>query len=353
MEIQIFGHITRYRDILERLEKEASIRFKSRTDSESLWIGAVQFFPVSEPSIFEDKYRGKGVLVKELSADSSAFCKANDISFLTSKGELFLRDTNYQISLKPQVKSRASLKIKLESRLTSALPPPTALISPNGFAILDPLFRMTNSELSHFKSAQSFVTAFQLNQSKLSQMMTHLDAKTLTELKSKIRGLPDVWWRSAFHYPMTRKGLTPFFEVAKPYHSLRKEITQSTVNFELIKFQTLDLLPGPVQPLLDMGLIRDSDIYLWGSQSAFHDLKREFQLIPGRKEDATTWHLATPVAGMKRESISSQSRPSIDNILNKKIETNLFRALWDLSFGSSRLNEVQIPALRKILDEDQ
>ena len=152
---------------------------------------------------------------------------------------------------------------------------------------------------------------------------------------------------------MTRKGLSPFFECAKTYHSLRSDLPLSRINESLRKREksSVILAPGPVEVMREMGLIRDPDVYLWGTEATFHELKKEFRLIPGDDPERIIWNLATPVADLDRESILSARQAGTTYFKFPSLQSNLFRAIWDLSFGGERLKEVQLPALRRILDE--
>jgi hypothetical protein len=189
--------LTAYLSVLQKLEKQAAIRLESRSDHGHLWIRGIEFIPTPAIAVFSTEFQGKGILVHDLSREAAAYCQANEISFLTSKGSLFLVEGGHRLLLERRAQKRQTTRKKRSGAMSPGLPPPTTLISPNGFAILDALFRMDKEKLSAFGSALSFVRECHLNQSKLSQMMTHLRVKTLMDLKTRIRALPDEWWTAA------------------------------------------------------------------------------------------------------------------------------------------------------------
>ena len=339
------GALGSYKKAIQKAETQAGLQLRLRQEGDHLWIGGIKFTLASRADLFRKERFEKGILIRDLSTEEKKYCQSHEISYLTSHGELFLIGNEYRVALEPNRKKRRPVqrsKIKRSESLAIPLQP-TLLISPNGLAILDILFRIPNGKIQNYKSALSFIHEFKLNQPKLSQMMTRLRVKTLGELKTAIKALPDDWWKIALRYPMTRKRLTPFFEVAKPYHSLRSDLPQLEIKDSLV--------PGPVEVMRELGLIRDPDRYLWGAASAFQELKNKFRLIPGEGSNAVTWHLATPVGGLERESILSPLHATNTNFRFPSLRTNLFRSIWDLSFGDERLREVQLLALRRILDE--
>ena len=351
----IMSALSPYKKAIQRAESQAGVQFGLRQEGGHLWIGGIEFAPTSKTELFRNKKSENGILIQDLSTEERTYCQTHEISYLTVRGELFLIRKGYRIVLEPSQKAprlNRSGKPRVATNLTATLSP-TALVSPNGLAILDTLFRIGADSVQSYKSALSFAREFDLVQPKLSQMMTKLRAKTLADLKLAIKALPDDWWSVALHYPMTRKGFTPFFENAKSYHSLLPSSGLLKLNQSLHEWQKShsSIVSGPVEVMRELGLIRDPDIYLWGTESAFHELKKEFRLIPGIDSEKITWNLATPFAGFDRESILSAIQTAVVDFKFPSLQPNLFRAIWDLSFGDERLKEVQLPALRRILNE--
>jgi hypothetical protein len=341
-----------FREIAHQIAKRTGIPLEIHGSHGRLWINGVELAPASAKSLYEFSREELGVLVHDLSDKQEEYCRANRISFLTLRGHLFLATNTYALMLTPTSKEKQVNRRMIGEN--SRLPPPTLLISPNGLAILDVLFRLRESSLSEPKSARTFAHEYGLVQSKLSQMMSGLGAETLPELKHKIQDLPESWWITALGYPMTRKRLTPFFERAVPYSSKSGRSSQELVSdLSEWKHSRSEIVFGPVDLARELGLVRDPDFYLWASQSTSAELKRAFRLVPENHPGELTWFLAVPPDGaeaLQREAVLSPLayRPESTHYL-PHIRANLFRAIWDLTFGSERLKEIRVLALRQVL----
>lgn len=352
-EILIMDPIEHYKKTLEKLKKHRLIDFQLSGANGGIAIGGVPFKRVNRLSLMKSGLSsGQGILVRDLSPEEEKFCRANEVSFLTIKGKLFLVTESFRLEIEIVQHHKASKTKKINiSKRTG--PSATALISPNGLEILDVLFRLAPENLAEFKSALSFTHEFHLSQPKLSLMMTEMNVKTIGDLKEKIKSLPNSWWESSFRYSMTKKGLPPFFEGEKIFRSIKAELTRDQIQQDINIWlgNRFELLHGPVEVVKKMGLIRDDDIYLWGTLTAIQEVKASFKLIPDRKIKEVNWHITIPSMGLEKAAVLSPLAGKQYVFFLPEIKTNLFRSIWDLGFGGERLQEIQITALRRILDE--
>ncbi len=343
-----------YLRILKKLEAQTQIHLQGKHMEDRISISGVTFsFHANSPGEFPQGGTSQGILVKTLDPEMEKYYRDQAISFLTSTGKLHLIGRRFILDLKLLPRQRTKLSVPKENRpQLREQPRPTTLISPNGLAILDALFRLPPHSLDEFKSALSFVHKFRLNQSKLSLMMKELHAKTLPELRNQISELPDLWWHAALRYSLTRKRLQPFFEVEKSYRSLSHELPSKQTHSILKEWleKRMDLLPGPIEVAKAMSLMRDTDTYLWGTPAALQDFKAAFRLIPDSNTGENSWHLATIVSGFEKGAVLSPLAHYPREFLFREIKSNLFRAVWDLQFGGNRAQEIQTQALRRIIN---
>jgi hypothetical protein len=90
---------------------------------------------------------------------------------------------------------------------------PTNLISPNGLAFIELLFRINNNDLKKFNSTLHFCKNYGLYQPKASQIMHRLGVKNLVECKEKLREISQEWWLLAIENPASRRKMTSFFKI--------------------------------------------------------------------------------------------------------------------------------------------
>lgn len=221
-------------------------------------------------------------------------------------------------------------------------PRPTLLISPAGLQILDVLYRHTQVELEHFPSALKFAQTYKLRQWKLSPIMTALKARTLSELKRKVRDLSATWWTNSLHYPLTRKRLTPFFEVCEPYQPLHPSRKNLSVEKVIKEAKELEIYPGPPEQARRFGMLRDSNLYLWVAEKDRKALKARFKLVPSDGSSSVEWVLASPQRSFLEEAIITPYDPD---------QLNEFRCIWDLARGDERMNEVITAMLEELMHE--
>lgn len=344
--------LDQFQKVLNRVQTKTSISLPTTHGKDALTIHGIVFKKFNRLGLLKaDLQPYSGILVADLTPEEEKLCKERDVSYLTATGRFYLADKSFTIAVELNRK-KSTLQPKRSPLQRLSDPSPTTIISPNGLDILDVLFRLPLETLAQFQSALSFTQEFHLSQPKISIMMTEMNASDLTSLKENIRSLPDSWWETALRYPMTKKGMPPFFENEKLYRSLIPRKDADSALKERLTSKIDFLLPGPLEVTKRFGLIRDDDIYLWATASGTEDLKKCFKLIPDRKDHETMWHVATLPKDFGEWAIISPLafKKNIDPLLSK-IKTNLFRCIWDLGFGDERLREIQVQALRRILDE--
>lgn len=335
--------ITRYLKILNQLISQMGLQIQVRISGDTLVVNDVTFKSVGRKELSGGSDAGKGFLLPALTEDEKQFCQDHWINYLTLDGQFQLNKGGGVLLIDRGKKTRIKTK-QLKSNVTEWVAP-TLLISPYALSILDILFRVPEKELRQAPSVLSFSKRFDLYQPKLSKMMREFEAKDLFALKGKISSLPEEWWLLAFQYPATKKRLTPFFEVAKLFHSLQvNSPSEEDLNSVILKAQG-KLIPGPVEVPKRFGMVYDQDHYLWGTQEALQELKRQYKLVPGKAINASAWHLAVPARELHQESIATRLRG--EDVHSTDL-TNPFRAVWDLSFGSERLKEIRMSLLRSL-----
>jgi hypothetical protein len=346
--LQLASYVRR----LNKLQKLTLLNFEVNRSHDELLISGVPFVSIQKAALYKTALNGKGIIVHSLAPEEIKYCEANRISYFTSKGSLKLFKEDFDVTIEPQKKAKPINRAVYIAE--SKQPPSTALISPNGFKILDVLFRLPAGDLRHYKSGLGFANRFSLNQPKLSIMMRALKATSIYDLRKTISELPDEWWKKALADKNTQKGLTPFFIAARPHYSLLK-ITAREISEELKRWEELNinLIPGPLEVAKGFGFLRDEDISLWGTEEVFHRLKTKFKLIPGVDKERPIWQLAIPKHGESSEALSTYlhfSPYSSEMKMSRFSKANSFRALWDLGFGTERLKELQISVLRGVVN---
>lgn len=334
-----------YLKVLEILIQGAHLQVKAHLEKNTLNINDILFKKINRQQLKD--HPPHGILLPTLTQDERLFCDTFKISYLTLDGHFQLIQEKSVLRLERFKKPPQAPPYKNMGQPHKQISP-TLLVSPYSLSILDTLFRAPESSLKE-KSGLAFTKEFDLYQPKLSKIMRDLNAHTLIELKAKIQELPAHWWQLAWQYPATRKGLTPFFEAAKPYHSLNPlSLDQQALKNLLLKYH-YEIIPGPPEVAKDYGVIIDADSYYWGTEKATQDLKAELRLVPGKAPLGPTWHLAIGSKDLKTEAILSRMTNLRSNTLQGTELANTFRAIWDLSFGSERLQAVRINILRKVI----
>ena len=351
-----------YVKALDRLKKFEGLSMESHSDEKNLWIDKVLFAKARLSDVFQSDFSAKGILSPRLTAEEKELCRKYCVSYLTADGSLYLIRKQSVLSIEPMGTTSRKHRHAQPTAPTwlrtvgdqQAPQKPTDLVSPNAFAILDVIFRLPENQLQGFSSGLQFAKAFELYQPKLSTLMLSMRVHSLVELRHAVSKLSTEWWISAFRYPATRRVFTPFFLHAKPYHSTlnqSEELKIKKCHSLMLSAENNQLAPGPTEVAKDHGFLRDQDYSIWGSQTALQNLKRELRLVPGIERNTPTWFLATPLHGFRREAILShlQDRTLPSSIQQISSMANMFRAIWDLSYGESRLMEVQVEMLTKVL----
>ncbi len=346
-----------YIKALDRLKAQEGLSVESHvdpnTDEKNLWIDNVLFASARLSDIFQPDFSAKGILVPKLTPEEKDHCRKHGVSYLTTDGSFYLVRKKSMLLIEPLAPpermrrhwhAHSTAPTWLTTVSGSQAPSkPTDLVSPNAFSILDVIFRLPEHQLQGFSSGLQFAKSFDLYQPKLSTMMLSMRVHSLVELRQVVSKLSPDWWIAAFRYPAIRRVFTPFFLHAQPYHStLKQSEKEKTEKFHslMLSAENNQLAFGPTEVTKEQGLLRDQDFSVWGSQTALQKLKRELRLVPGIERNTPTWFLATPLYGFRREAILS-------HLQNRT--ANVFRAIWDLSYGDARLREVQVEMLAKVL----
>ncbi|PWU22547.1 MAG: hypothetical protein C5B49_00430 [Bdellovibrio sp.] len=346
--ILLMAAIEFYHNRLEKLQDLLRIDLKIERRDDTLVICGVQFHPIQKFGFYAGEPKGRGILVRGLSEEEAKYCEANRISYFSGKDRLKIFKETQTVSIEPRKRLAFRRRHPIREigiREFGRFPPYTLIISPNGFKILDALFIHPRERLRDYRSGLAFAKHFGVNQPKLSKIMRTLKVQKVFDLRNAIAELPDEWWKLALSDKSTFKGLTKFFQAATPHYSLldikKKDVFEDFRKDEV--FRTL--VPGPLDVARKFGYLRDDDLSIWGSREAFHRLKAKYKLIPGVEKAKSIWLLAIPKYGMEAEAIVSTIAPypGVPRL-------NMFRAVWDLGFGTERLREIQLFILKEAMN---
>lgn len=333
----------KFKRVIEKLNLGLSIE---EIDSRHLKVMGTTF-EVANRNQLGKNLKTKGVLISSLSEGERMRLKDKGVSYITLDGYITIFSAKGKLEFDPLKRARPRVNtVKAAERLN-----PTLLVSPYGFEILDVLFRAPSYVLTEYRSQLSFCREFDLNQPRLSRIMNAMGADDLPALKRAISNIDYTWWHDAFHYPAARRYLSPFFSLAQEYRSLKTE----TLAVEDMREQiSSELHFAPPQILKTLGKIKDSNRYFWGTEDTVYKLKKKYKLTPFDHEvGVSKWIIAIPKKGWQKEAILSKTSLRKD-ASNFKIEAygnlNIFRSLWDLSFGEPRFLEAQSQALKDILN---
>lgn len=328
---------------LKSLEK-LGIHLQVQKDGQVFIVGNVRFLTLPYPENFTATSKHEGVLLKKSTKALRHALQKKGINYFDLSGNIFLKSEEHQILIEEANKRHLS-KVT-QSRATLS---PTNLISPNGLAFVDMIFRLKEAELANFQSTLQFCKHFKLYQPKVSQIMKKMGAKNLVDFKLKLKMLPFEWWLFALEFPSTKRKMTHFFGVAQSYYSLDDSINRLSTKKLLLNLENRfldDVTAGPTEVAKQLGEIIDEGFSLWVSPSILNQIKKEFKLVPGNKEGRRPWQLASPAFSVMKEEL-------ITHDLKKRetTKTNKMRVIWDLGFGDSRLREVRENILRRFLSE--
>lgn len=329
---------------LERLLRKNGFQIEWKKEDDSIIVGTKVFKASSSPQDFMELPNTQGLLLNHSSKELRKTLQERNINYIDLKGYLHM---NLDPSEKIVIEENSSKKKKPKGNKKVSISP-TLLISPNGFALIDTLFRLNDEQLQKSPSVLQFSKLYDLYQPKISKIMTAIGAKDLVTLKQKISALPIEWWLYAFDLPVTKRKMTAFFDVAQNYYSLdgHIETMEETVLLKNLKSSLKnDISQGPTLIAKQFGELIDSDISLWASPSASSKLKKEFKLVAGTKEGHKRWVIASPSLDLTKAELISH----VDDNRPLFPKTNILRSIWDLSFSESRLREIRSNLLRSFL----
>lgn len=331
-------------NIIKELKKVGVSITVNNSDSDEVQIGEVVFTPLISPESFNSLPINKGIILSNSTIELRKSLEAKGINFLDKNGNIFLNTD--ELNLKLQKIKKKNHKIK-QSRGFNKNFSATLLVSPNGFAIIDTIFRLSDLELKEFSSVFSFCKLFSLNQPKLSKIMTTLNVNTLVNLKKSIQKLPIDWWLYSFDNPITKRKMPPFFETAQIYYSNDSKfdsLPAEKILYEIQNKFSQQSCEGPAMVAQNFSELVEDEISLWVSKSEANNFKKNFRLIPGRKEGSKIWRIAI-ASDLKKMEIKT-------HILKSNMPSaNMMRATWDLSFSESRSREIRENLIRKFLNE--
>ena len=323
------------------LEEEGINLVVKPTPDGGISIGKITF---KKRDDFLNLNRDEGIILTKSSQSLRENLRRRGVSYFDESGNLFL-NSDIKVQIETVIKTAVNKSIR---EIRSISFSPTNLISPNGLAIIDTLFRLDDNELKSFPSALSFCKRFDLYQPKISLIMSKAGAHDLIELKRRIKEMPFDWWLYAMESPATKRKMSNFFDLAQPHYSLTPErsFIKNVRIFEIMNIDfPEDTIPGPTEVLKNHGELIDNDLTVWVSEAMTTKFKSTYKLIPGRKEGYTTWLLASPPLGLSREELLTH-----DLKTQEKWKSNIMRAIWDLGFGDSRMREARENLLRRFLN---
>ncbi len=332
-----------YHSILKNLKK-LGVQVNITQEGNDLIIGQIRFSKAHSIEKFSNTQREEGLLLSNSSRTLRQSLQKKGINYIDTNGNLFLIHKEVQFLIENIKKTPAIRLPQVATRLS-----PTNLISPNGLAIIDTLFRLDDHELESFSSTLQFCKRYNLYQPKASQIMKKLGVKNLIDFKKHLKKISLEWWLFALDSPISKRKMTAFFGVSQNYYSLDNSINSKTTD-ELTSFLNQQfedsVTTGPLEIVKSIGEIIDDDFSIWVSPVILSNLKKQFKLVPGTKEGRRKWLLASPPTSLIQEGLITHEPKSKTNQ-----KTNYLRVIWDLGFGDFRLQEVRTNMLRKLLNE--
>jgi hypothetical protein len=335
------NQITKLQSILEK----SGFHLDWNITDNMISVGKIVFHAVKSPDDFSNLSDNNGVIIDNISRELRSSLQAKNISYIDPSGYLFISNNLCRII----VDQRTKLQHKKEKKLASTSSiNPTLLISPNGLAIIEAIFKTTDENLKKYPSTLQFCKTYELFQPKVSKIMTTLGVKNLIDLKKCLKKFSVDWWIFALESSLTKRKMTPFFEISQSYYSMEPKI-QSLSNEQILtqlssKYKN-KVSDGPTQVAVQSGDLIDSDLTLWVDQSIGVQIKRDYKLVAGTKEGFKRWILAFPPQVLEKSDIISHFKQPKDN----PYKTNVFRSIWDLGFSEARLKEIRNSLLRSFL----
>lgn len=325
--------------VLDQIETQTGAHLSIRQTKNGLIINGQRFVSRQEQEASNPEY---GIIARTMGAKTADQLIEAERSFLTLDGDLYIAKTDSRLQINLKRLNQATSKPK-KFRQSIA---PTLIVSPNGLSIADVVFRMSISDLQNFKSGLSFTKSHSLVQAKLSQMMTSLKANSVVDLKKRLLDLSLDWWKNALRDPMTRKRMTPFFDVAQAHYSNSNDWQ---FEFSSTNPESNGLIAGPLNAARDLGFFRSKDSSYWATEETVRKIKKKYRLIPGTRLDTPICYLSSPKRTLVDEAITSRL------MATKEIDANLptynsLRAVWDMGFGDERVQEIQIDCMSKLIE---
>lgn len=282
---------------------------------------------------------------RETHTPRAPIARTKKISYITLEGKVF-------IALKTGILRLETLSLKKPKTITARAADgrisPTLIVSPYAFQILDVLFRLSDKELIEFRSASAFCNKYHLVQSRISRMMTALKAKTVGELKERVRRIELSWWNEAFTYPPAKRHLTPFTISSLTYKALNQP------DYTILTEGVLRARRGPTDPAKIAGFLKDQVRTLWCEEKQLPALKRLIRAIPSESSElGSLVQIAVPKNGYKKEAlVTVLEENSFSPWINKVFgPLNIFHVLFDLSYFDERTLEARNELLKKVMSE--
>lgn len=330
-------NLARYQKTLKIIEK-FGVKLAARIKDQALIIGQIKFRPQSDPAQFSTAIQNEGLLLQKSSKELRRSLQKKGVNYFDLNGNIFVNLDGKRFLIEEAKKRRP-----VKSKVTATHISPTNLVSPNGFAFIDVLFRIDEKEIESFPSTLQFCKHFGLYQPKASQIMSKISARSLLEAKKKIKNIPVEWWIYALDFPAAKRKMTCFFDIAQNYYSLDDSINKLPISELLSRLEAKsgnDVLPGPIEVAKSFGEILDNNFSVWISPDVATQIKKEFKLVPGAKEGHRKWLFASPPMSLRQAEL-------VTHEIDPKLKTNTMRAIWDLGFGESRLQEARLNILQR------
>lgn len=337
--------------ILEKINKRllsAGVKLELSSEHGDVKIGNIVFRRLNNPLSAEEN---EGIILINSSEEIRKILQGRGISYFDKEGNIFLNSEFGQIRINADFVPKHLIGYAIYPTSDFSSLSPTNLVSPNALSIIDVLYRLTEIQIVEIGSALKFCQKYHLSQSKLSQIMRKINTKSLLEFKEKLKEIPMEWWLFAFEAPATKRKMVNFFDVAKPYYSLSDDVNKKNNDqvLESIDFTySYNSSPGPIEVAKKYGEILDNQTSLWISNEIEAKLKRQYKLVPGKKDGHKVWLIASVPQDVLLESIVTHDIGS-----RSSIKTNIIRSIWDLSQGESRLKEVRERLLKTFIYESR
>ncbi len=127
--------------ILEKLEN-LGLKVTMYHSAGELQIGDVLFQPTSTVESFESLQENLGLILKDSTVELRRSLESKNINFLDTNGNLSI--SSGELNLKIQCTKSRQKKKKTSVHFDTSIPI-THLVSPNGFAIIDAIFRLSDA----------------------------------------------------------------------------------------------------------------------------------------------------------------------------------------------------------------